>query len=164
LQQNTSFDGTDPLAPVSNTSPSVVNAQLLLFASLSFTVLAAFFAVLAKQWILRYVWATTWGDVDIVDRGEERQNRFTGLQKWRFYAITDSLPFMLQYALLFFGLAIYIYLQGLDDSTDIMMLVATIFGSLVWVCTTYAGMTSKYCPFQTPLFARVEICTFHTCS
>ncbi|KAF9641888.1 hypothetical protein BDM02DRAFT_3177000, partial [Thelephora ganbajun] len=50
LQQNTSFDGTDPLAPVSGVPTSVVRAQTILFASLSITLIVAFIAVLGKQW------------------------------------------------------------------------------------------------------------------
>ncbi|KAF9782717.1 hypothetical protein BJ322DRAFT_993722, partial [Thelephora terrestris] len=50
LQQNNSFGGSDPLAPVMNVSSSVVRAQSILFASLSVTLFVAFIAVLGKQW------------------------------------------------------------------------------------------------------------------
>ncbi|KAF9782757.1 hypothetical protein BJ322DRAFT_1009072, partial [Thelephora terrestris] len=50
LQQNDSFGGSDPLAPVMNVSSSVVQAQAILFASLGLTLFVAFMAVLGKQW------------------------------------------------------------------------------------------------------------------
>ena len=37
LEQNTSFDGTDPLAPISNIPAGIIKAQAILFASLSIT-------------------------------------------------------------------------------------------------------------------------------
>ncbi|KAF9647309.1 hypothetical protein BDM02DRAFT_3081760, partial [Thelephora ganbajun] len=112
LQHNTSFDGTDPLAPVSSVPASVVRAQAILFASLSITLVVAFIAVLGKQWILYYTQASTWGN--IVDRGKERQAKLVGLQKWGLHLIMESLPVMLQFALLLFGAALVVYLWDLD--------------------------------------------------
>ncbi|KAF9646017.1 hypothetical protein BDM02DRAFT_3076221, partial [Thelephora ganbajun] len=123
LQQNTSFDGTDPLAPVSNIPTSVVRAQAILFASLSITLIVAFIAMLAKQWILYYARASTWGN--IVDRGKERQAKFVGLQKWGLYLIMESLPIMLQVAFLLFGAALVVYLWDLDISAADVVLVVT---------------------------------------
>ncbi|KAF9778758.1 hypothetical protein BJ322DRAFT_991366, partial [Thelephora terrestris] len=50
LQQNDSFGESDPLANVANVSPSAVQAQSILFASLAVTLFVAFVAVLGKQW------------------------------------------------------------------------------------------------------------------
>ena len=80
LEQDTSFGGTDPLAPVSNVPTGVIKAQPTRFVSLSVTLSVVPIAVLGKQWIHYYTRATTWGN--IIDRGKERQVKLVGLQKW----------------------------------------------------------------------------------
>ena len=149
LQQNTSFGGTDPLAPVSIIPIGIVRAQSILFASLSVTLFVAFIAVLGKQWILYYTRATTWGN--IVDRGKERQVKLAGLQKWGLHLIMESLPVMLQFALLLFGIALGVYLWDVDVAVAEVVLVVTSVGLAVYICITVAATAWRDCPFQTPL-------------
>ena len=149
LQQNTSFDGVDPLAPVSSVPANAVRAQSILFASLSVTLLVAFIAVLGKQWILYYTRVTTWGN--IVDRGRERQEKLAGLQKWGLQLIMESLPVMLQFALLLFGVALATYLWDLNVSIAEVVMTVTSFGLVFYVCITVTATMYKDCPFQTPL-------------
>ena len=92
LQQNASFDGIDPLTPISSVPSNVIGAQSVLLASLSITLFVAFVAVLGKQWILYYTRVTMWGNT--VDREKERHAQFVGLQKWRLHLIMESLPVM----------------------------------------------------------------------
>jgi len=149
LQQNTSFGGADPLAPVSSIPTSIVRAHSIFFASLSVTLFVAFVAVLGKQWILYYTRATTWGN--IVDRGKERQVKLAGLQKWGLHLIMESLPVMLQFALLLFGIALAVYLWDVDVSVAEVVLVVTSFGFAFYVCITMAATIWRDCPLQTPL-------------
>ena len=149
LQQNTSFDGTDPLAPVSNVPAGALRAQSILFASLSITLFVAFIAVLGKQWILYYTRVTTWGN--IVDRGKERQAKLAGLQKWGLHLIMESLPVMLQLALLLFGAALAVYLWGLNISAAEAVSVVTSIGLAFYTCITLFAAIYSDCPFQTPL-------------
>jgi len=149
LQQNTSFGGADPLAPVSNIPIGVVRAQSILFASLSVTLFVAFIAVLGKRWILYYTQVSTWGN--IVDRGKERQAKLVGLQKWGLHPAMESLPVMLQFALLLFGIALVVYLWDLDISAAEVVLVVTSFGLIFYVCITIIATIWKDFPFQTPL-------------
>ena len=111
LQQNTSFDGADPLAPVTNIPAGLFRAQTFLFISLAVTLFAAFIAVIGKHWILHYAQVTTRGN--IVDRGKGRQAKLARLQKWSFLTV-EFLPTLLQIALSLFTVALAIYLQGLD--------------------------------------------------
>ena len=149
LQQNASFGGTNPLAPISNIPISIVRAQSILFASLSVTLFVAFIAVLGKQWILYYTRVTTWGN--IVDRGKERQVKLVGLQKWGLHLIMESLPVMLQFALLLFGIALAVYLWDLNVSVAEVVFVVTSFGFAFYACITVAATVWRGCPFQTPL-------------
>ena len=149
LQQNTSFGGADPLAPVSVIPISIVRAQSILFASLSITLFVAFIAVLGKQWILYYTRATMWGN--IVDRGKEHQTKLQGLQKWGLHLIMESLPVMLQFSLLLFGIALTVYLWDLDVTVAKVVLIVTSAGLIFYGCITVAATVWKDCPFQTPL-------------
>ena len=149
LQQNSSFDGTDPLTPVSNVPIGALRAQPILFASLSITLFVALIAVSAKQWILYYTRGTTWGN--IVDRGKERQTKLAGLQKWGLHLIMESLPVMLQFSLLLFGAALAVYLWDLNVSSAEAVLVVTSIGLAFYFCTTLFAAIYSDCPFQTPL-------------
>ena len=149
MQQNTSFGGADPLAPVSNVPIGVVRAQSILFASLAVTLFVAFVTVLGKQWILYYTQGTTWGN--IVDRGKERQEKLVGLQKWGLHPVMESLPVMLQFALLLFGIALVVYLWDFDISAAEVVLAVTSFGFIFYVCITIIATTWRDFPFQTPL-------------
>ena len=151
LQQDTSFYGTDPLAPVSNIPVGTARARPILFASLYITLFVAFTAVLGKRWILRYARITTWGN--IVDRGKERQAKLVGPRRRGLDLIMESLPVMSQFALLLFGIALAIYLWDLDVPTAGVVLVATSLGFAFYACTTVAATIWRSYPFQTPLFA-----------
>jgi len=149
LEQNTTFGGTDPLAPISSVPASIIRAQAILFASLSVTLFVAFIAVLGKQWILYYTRVTSLGN--IVDQGKERQAKLMGLQKWGLHLIMESLPVMLQFALLLFGIALTVYLWGLDTSTAEVVLAVTSMGFAFYTCIVVAATIRRDCPFQTPL-------------
>ena len=90
-----------------------------------------------------------WGN--IVDRGRERQTKLVGLQKWGLHLIMESLPVMLQFALLLFGAALSVYLWGLNVSVAEVVLVVTSAGLIFYSCITIAATVWRDCPFQTPL-------------
>ncbi|KAF9782745.1 hypothetical protein BJ322DRAFT_168803 [Thelephora terrestris] len=150
LQHNDSFgSGVDPLAPILNVSPSALVAQSILFASLSVTLFVAFIAVLGKQWILYYTRASTWGS--IVDRGKERQVKFVGLQKWGLHFIMESLPVLLQFSLLLFGVGLIVYLWEIDVHASEVILAVTFIGCAFYACIAVFATIWSDCPFQTPL-------------
>ena len=149
LQNDTSFGGADPLTPVMVIHASIVTTQCILFVSLAVTLFVAFVAVLGKQWILYYTRGTTWGN--IADRGKERQVKLTGLQKWGLHFIMESLPVMLQFALLLFGVALAVFLWELNVSVAEVALVATPIGVVFYIFITVVATIYSDCPFQTPL-------------
>jgi len=154
LQQNTSFGGIDPLIPISHVPSSVIGAQSALLASLSITLFVAFVAVLGKQWILYYTRVTTWGN--IVDRGKERQVKLVGLQKWGLHFIMNSLPVMLQFSLLLFGVALATYLWDLNISVAGAALAITSVGLAFYACIAVVAATYSDCPFQTPFSVSIS--------
>ena len=148
LQHNASFDGLDPLTPIRDVPASAVRAQSILFVCLSITLFVAFIAVLGKQWILYYTRATSGS---ITDQGKERQAKFAGFQKWGVHLIMESLPVMLQLALLLFGVALAVYLWDFQFSAAGVVLVATSVGLTFYIFITLLAVIYNNCPFQTPL-------------
>ncbi|KAJ7144632.1 hypothetical protein C8R44DRAFT_578787, partial [Mycena epipterygia] len=78
------------------------------YFSLGMTLLASLLTVLGKQWILHYSAAGEKGTIDA--RGRERQSKLDGLRKWKFDAVMQTFPLLLQAALLLFAAALTIYL------------------------------------------------------
>ena len=132
-----------------NVPSSVSRAQSILFASLAVTLFVAFIAVLGKQWILYYTRGSTWGS--IIDRGKERQDKFVGLQRWGLHFIMESLPVMLQFALLLFGVGLVVYLWDIDVSAAEVILAVIGTGCAFYACIVVVATIWKDCPFQTPL-------------
>ena len=105
--------------------------------------------MLGKQWILHFTRVTTRGDV--VERGKERQVKLAGLQKWGFHLIMGSLPVMLQFTLLLFGVALTVYIWDLDVSFAEAVLVVTSVGFVFYALIAVAVTIWEDCPFHTPL-------------
>jgi hypothetical protein len=76
----------------------------LLYISLFTTLLAALLAVLGKQWIMYYQAAGSRGTIE--EQGLECQRKLDGLRKWKFDAVLQIFPVLLQLTLLQFTSAI----------------------------------------------------------
>jgi Family of unknown function (DUF6535) len=103
---NGTFPGEEPLLPDS-TGPSPTNIwiQTLAYTSLSMSLLGAFGALLAKQWLGHYKTAR-FGRGALHERCKRRQQKLDGLDTRHFRTIIASLPIFLQVSLLFFGIAL----------------------------------------------------------
>ena len=64
-------------------------------------------AMLGKQWINQYL-RSRGGSA--ADKGRDRQQKIDGLEGWYLYLVVESLPVMLQLALLLLGCALSWYL------------------------------------------------------
>ncbi|KAJ7759597.1 hypothetical protein B0H16DRAFT_1533867, partial [Mycena metata] len=108
-------------------APSIIVAvQSLLYISLFTTLLAALLAVLGKQWVMHYQAAGSRGTME--ERGLERQRKLDGLRRWKFDAILQMFPLLLQLALLLFSSALWLYLWTVHRSIAAIVLALTIFG------------------------------------
>ena len=70
----------------------IVTTSDLLYASLLMSLLAAFVAMLGKQWLNRYLRHT---GGSMVKRCSDHQRKCDGLEKWPFHFFMESLPVML---------------------------------------------------------------------
>ncbi|KAJ7841092.1 hypothetical protein B0H14DRAFT_3140353 [Mycena olivaceomarginata] len=104
----------------------VLIAQTMLYISLLTTLLAALLAVLGKQWVMYYQSAGSRGTIE--HRVLERQSKLDGLRRWKFEAILQMFPLLLQLALLLFATALSVYLWTVHLSIAIVVLALTSLG------------------------------------
>ena len=141
--------GELPAPPAAWTGPAqeIVLATNLLYASLLMSLLAAFVAMLGKQWLNRYL-RDTGGS--IAERCGDRQRKRNGIEKWPFEMFVESLPIMLQIALLLLAVGLTRYMWTINISVALTLLGLTAFGVGFFIVIVVAGTSSYECPFQTP--------------
>ncbi|KAJ7019883.1 hypothetical protein C8F04DRAFT_1275788 [Mycena alexandri] len=139
------------IEPQLTTNPPkiIVIVQCMLYTSLFTTLLAALLAVLGKQWLMYYQAAGSRGTVE--ERGLERQRKLDGLVKWKFEAVLQAFPLLLQLALLLFASSISVYLWTVHRSVAILLTVLTALGLGSYICLLVSATIFSDCPFQTPV-------------
>jgi len=118
-----------------------------MYASLLMSLLAAFVAMLGKQWLNRYLRHT---GGSMIERCGDRQRKFDGLEKWPFRLFVESLPIMLQIALLLLTCGLSRYMWSVNTSVASVVISFTVLGILFYIGIVVAGTSSYECPFQTP--------------
>ena len=154
---NSLFPDTDPdSATWTGPPPEIVTVQSLLYASLATSLFAAFLAMLGKQWVNRYL-RNRGGSA--ADKSRDRQWKLDGFEKWHFHLAIESLPVMLQLALLLLGCALSRYLWMTSRTVAGVIAAVTIFGVTSYVLLTLAATFYYNCPYQTPpsIFTRAVI-------
>ena len=86
----------------------------------------------------------------MMERCGDRQRKFDGLEKWPFRFFIESLPIMLQIALLLLASGLSRYMWSVNTSVARIVISFTIFGILFYIGIVVAGTSSYECPFQTP--------------
>ena len=127
--------------------PEIVTVQSLLYASLATSLFAAFIAMLGKQWVNRYL-RNRGGSA--ADKSRDRQQKLDGFDKWHFHLVIESLPVMLQLALLLLGCALSRYLWTISRTIAGIIAAMTLFGFTSYVFFTLAATLYYNCPYQTP--------------
>ena len=100
--------------------------------------------MLGKQWLNRYSVGS------IADRCHDRQRKLDGMTTWYFRALMESLPIMLQFALLLLGCALSLYLWDLQRTVSGVVVGITSLGVLFYILILAAGALYTSCPYQTP--------------
>ena len=128
--------------------PTVVHVQSILYSSLAASLLSVFIAILGKQWLNRYA-GVEMGSV--VDRSRQRYRKMEGMVTWHFDLVMESLPLMLQAALLLLGYALSEYLFSINKTVAGVLIGFAASGLLFYLLIVSAATFSYNCPFQTPL-------------
>jgi len=134
--------------------PVIVKVQSILYATLCATLLASFIAMLGKQWLNRYRQNETHGSA--VDRSRVRERKLNGIEAWKFHIVMESLPLILQCALVLLGFALSRYLWEVNRSVSSVVIGFAGFGFLFYILITTASTFSFDCPFQTPFSLTVR--------
>ena len=127
--------------------PEIVTIQSTLYASLATSLLAASLAMFGKQWVNLYV-RNHGGSA--ADKSRERRRRLDGLDTWHFQLVIESLPPMLQLALLLLGCALSLYLWTISRAVAWVLIGFTTCGVAAYVFFTLAATFYYNCPYQTP--------------
>ena len=150
---NTTFGNNVPTIPQWNGPPSaIVQVQAILFASLTISLFSAFLAMLGKQWLNLYESAEMRGSA--IERSHNRQRKLAGIFAWYFVRVMESLPLMMQAALLLLGVALSLYLWEININIASVVVGMTSLGLIFYLFIIIAGTASESCPYQTP-FAHV---------
>ena len=152
------FPDTDPSSTTAWTGPppQIVTVQALLYASLAISLFAAYLAMLGKQWVNRYLrkhgGSTT-------EKSRDRQRKLDGFNRWKFRLVIESLPVMLQLALLLLGCALSLYLWTISRAVARVTIAFTLFGVTSYIFFTLVATLYYDCPYQTPpsILARTVI-------
>ena len=104
--------------------------------------------MLGKQWLNRYASTDMRGTA--VERSQDRQRKLDGIVAWYFDHVMESLPLMLQIALLLLGCALSRYLWEVNITVASVVLGVTSFGIIFYLFIIIAGTASESCPYQTP--------------
>ena len=118
-----------------------------MYASLLISLLASFIAMLGKQWLNRYL--RNYGG-SMIERCGDRQRKCDGLEKWPLHLFVESLPVMLQIALLLLACGLSRHMWSINTSVASVIIALTGLGVLFYLGIVIAGMSSYGCPFQTP--------------
>ena len=146
---NTTFGGDTPTVPQWSGPPrTIVQVQAILYASLAASLFSAFLAMLGKQWLNRYASIDMRGST--IERSQNRQRKLDGIVAWYFDYVMESLPLMLQFALLLLGSALSRYLWEVNTTIASVVLGVTSFGVASYVFFVVAGAAFVSCPYQIP--------------
>jgi len=119
-----------------------------MYASLLISLLAAFVAMLGKQWLNRYL-RNSGGSM--IERCGDRQRKCDGLEKWPLHFFVESLPMMLQVALLLLACGLCRHMWSINTSVAYTLITLTSIGAVFYITIVIAGTSSYACPFQTPV-------------
>jgi hypothetical protein len=113
------------------------------------SLLAAFIAMLCKQWLNRYA------QVDmresVVDRSRDRQRKMNGVDTQHLDLTMECVPLILQAALLLLSVALSNYLFFISGVVASVFTGVTGFTLGFYLLVLSAADVSYSCPFQTPL-------------
>jgi hypothetical protein len=145
---NTTFNDVPTIPQWTGPPRTTTQVQAILFASLAASLLSAFVAMLGKQWLNRYASVNVRGSA--IERCQNRQRKLCGIVNWYFDHVVESLPLMLQTALLLLGCALSRYFWDINTTIASVILGASSLGVFFFLFIVVAGAVFPDCPYQTP--------------
>jgi hypothetical protein len=137
-------------------SPTDIRVNVLWFASLIFSLMAASFGILIKQWLREYL--------AIVNKSPQarsriRHSRYPELQRWLVLEIAAVLPLLQQLSLALFFIGLCYFTNSIHESigwTSLPLIAGWAF------CVTTVTVTPLFfprCPYKTTLLGQLLVST-----
>lgn len=141
--------GSSPANPpfIPSTSARWINS--LFFLALVFSLSAALFGILAKQWLREYMhWNSTLGAAR--ENVLIRQLRYEALGDWHVAATISSIPALLEVAMIMFFIGIVILLWTID--TVVAIVVTTSVAAFLGLVAAFTVLPVIFrrCPYKSP--------------
>ena len=134
--------------------------QALGYLSLAFSLLAAFGAVLGKQWLGQYK-TSRFGYGTLEEHAIRQHEMLIGMEEWHFQAILYTLPLMLQTSLLLFGVSLSINIFTVNRLLGSLILASIVVGFILYTWTFIIGLLHPTSPFQTGLTLTMQSIFYH---
>lgn len=139
---------TELAAPPFKAAGQSIIVNAFLSASLSSSLLAAFGAVMAKQWVLYYAR----GQIGTLEsQGRARQRKLNGVERWQFQHVVEGLPILLQLSLVFFFIGFILYLHAINVFVSYLVTGFFLLGTVIYTFTLWVAVVDALSPFQSPL-------------
>lgn len=135
--------------------PPIFWMQALAYMSLALSLLAAFGAVMGKQW-LNFYKVRRYGDGSLEERCKQRHDKFQGLEKWRFEGMLQTFSDLLKASLFLFGVSVAGWMWTLQRTISILIISMTAFGFTCYGVTILLSVIYPNCPFQTRLSLNIR--------
>lgn len=151
LVQGKTVSGNDLKLPSSTFTPTSQDRAInVLFSlSLSTALLAAFFAVLGREWLVYYK-KRTGGGAD--RRRWDQLRRFMGAKRWGMVAVLElAVPLLLQAGLVIFAIGLVLALRRMDPALAIFIIGPLAAAGFFFLLTIEFSIWDPFCPFKTPL-------------
>ncbi|KAF8524854.1 hypothetical protein BU17DRAFT_42447, partial [Hysterangium stoloniferum] len=116
------------------------------FTSLGLTLFSALCAVLAREWLAKYI------HVSPETRSSDacqRLLRVKRAQQWRLESVVTGIPLLIQLAFFLFSAGLVLFTWNISVTLGVLMLFLTIFAIVLYILGTVFPLLSPPCLFQT---------------
>lgn len=130
-------------------APNAIRISILFSISLLCSILAAFGALLAQQWLIHF--KKTPGD-GTERRRRHRELKLLGAWRWQLQPIVElCLPSLLQAAVFIFGIGLIDFLRSYNATVALPNLIIATLAMFLYVSGSVISFLDPYAPFQTSL-------------
>ncbi|KAG8918542.1 hypothetical protein FRC02_002303 [Tulasnella sp. 418] len=134
--------------------PNALRLNAIFFASLSFSLIASFGAILGKEMLSEYKVSGALNSM--AERGQIRQIKFDALRKYRFRVLMHLLPTLLQISLALFLVGIIDFLWQMEVGVAMVMFVPVVVGFIAYIISLYIALRHPHSPFQTSISKAIK--------
>ncbi|GBE86190.1 hypothetical protein SCP_0900680 [Sparassis crispa] len=160
IRDKNNVQGGDPIPSASSRG---VWFQALAYASLLLSLLAAFGAVLGKQWLSHYK-SSGRGHGSLEECSIRRQQKLDGIKEWHLDAVLQSFLVLMQLSLFFFEAALSSYVWAESHAMSGVVIAMTTIGFIFYTGTICVSFKSEDCPFQTPVSTLLRLVWNRLCA